>query len=303
VGQLFADLRPGLVVATGGYASGPAGIAAVIMGVPLALQEQNARPGFTTRMLSRWARRIHLAFPEARGALPPSARSRARLSGNPIRPPGAVDRQDARARFGLGSEGPVMLVVGGSQGADRLNDAVLDLVGRLVDGTLHRPDGMWILWATGPGHLDRVASRLEEMGEPAWVRALGYIDDMPEALSLASVAVSRAGAMMTAELLAWGVPAVLVPLPTAAADHQTRNAESLVAAGAAVHLPERDLDGSTLWAAALSYLLDPEALENGRRSAMAMGRPDASREIARDLATLLPAPGPGVQGRIQEAAS
>ena len=288
VGEAFLRLRPGMVVVTGGFAGGPAGIVAGLMGIPLALQEQNAEPGVTTRALCRWSRQVHLAFPEARERLPGRARVRARISGNPIRTPTRTGAEEARAAFGLAPRGRVLLVVGGSQGSEALNGAVLELVREMVSGSIRRPDDLQILWGTGTTHLDGVRRELDGLGDPVWVRALGYFHEIPLALDAATLAVSRSGAMTTSELLAWGLPAVLVPLPTAAADHQARNAESLADAGAAVHLPEARLSASTLWEAAGSILSDPEKLRAMRGAATRRSKPDATMTIVRDLATLLP---------------
>ncbi len=287
-GEAFHRLRPGVVVVTGGYAGGPAGILAGLMGIPLALQEQNSFPGLTTRALSRWSRQIHLAFPEALDFLPRSARARARVSGNPIRVPGGGTPEAARAHFGLDPRGPVLLVVGGSQGAEALNRAVLEALQGVRAGGLTRPRGLQILWATGPLKLEEVEAGLVELGRPSWVRALGFIEDMPTALEAATLALSRGSAMATSEFLAWGVPAILVPLPTAAADHQTKNAESLALSGSAVHLPQRELSGALLWKTVTSLLEDPRKLSAMRGAALARGRPQAGREIAEALATLLP---------------
>jgi UDP-N-acetylglucosamine--N-acetylmuramyl-(pentapeptide) pyrophosphoryl-undecaprenol N-acetylglucosamine transferase len=291
VREAFRRLQPGLVVVTGGYAGGPAGIAARLLGIPLALQEQNATPGITTRLLSRWARQIHVAFPEARDRLPLKARNRVRVSGNPVRPPLALTRGEARERIGVPGEGTLVLVVGGSQGSAALNTLVLDAVRGVREGRLLRPLGLRVLWATGPAHLQGIRTALEAEGSPEWVHPTGYVDDMPSALAAADLAVSRAGAMATSEFLAWGLPSVLVPLPTAAADHQSRNAEALAAAGAALHLPQGGLDGAALWKAVARLAADPERREAMTRAARARGRPDAAREIASDLAELLPPPG------------
>lgn len=285
----FRRLRPRLVVVTGGYAGGPAGVAAVLLRIGLVLQEQNAVPGVTTRFLGRWAREVHVAFPEAVEALPRSARSRARVSGNPVRPPEDRESAGERERFGLPPAGPVVLVVGGSQGSRSLNGAMLDAVARIRGGELGMPEGLSVLWATGPAHLGAVEEALAEGGGevPEWVRLTGYIDDMPGALAAADLAVSRAGAMATSEFLAWGLPAILVPLPWAAADHQTRNARALEEAGAAVHLSEAELDGSRLWETIEGLVEDPRRLEAMGRAAAHRGRPDAAREIARSLAAHL----------------
>lgn len=291
VADLVQVLRPGAVVVTGGYAGGPAGIVAGVRGIPLVLQEQNAVPGVTTRLLSRWARQVHVAFPEAADRLPARVRDRVRVSGNPVRPAAAVAPATARDRFGLGPEGCVVLVVGGSQGSRALNGAVTEAVRGVVAGELRRPADLQLLWSTGPGHHPAVSAELAGLGVPPWVHALPYIENMPAALVASDVAVSRAGAMATAELLEHGLPAVLVPLPTAAADHQARNAEALAAAGAAVVAPEAGLGGATLWTHVLR-LADDEALR-ARMAAAARGRavPDAAAQIARAIASLLPGPG------------
>ena len=298
VAELFQRVRPRLVVVTGGYAGGPAGILAAAAGIPLALQEQNSVPGVTTRLLSRFARQVHVAFPETRSLLPGAARARVLESGNPVRPPSPVDRAQARRSFGLSPDARIVLVVGGSQGSLALNEAVLEAVRDVEAGALSRPPGLELLWATGPTHLDAVLAGLAAAGNPAWVKPVGYLERMERALGAADLAVSRAGAMATAEFLAWGLPSVLVPLPTAAADHQTMNARALEASGAATHLPQVGLDGASLWRAVAAAVGDPGRLEAQRASALRLGRPQAARVIAASLAALLPPPsapsrGPG----------
>ena len=285
--EAFSRLRPRMVVVTGGYAGGPAGLAAVLMGIPLALQEQNAHPGLTTRVLSRWSRQVHLAFPEALDLLPPGSRARARVSGNPLRRPATDSPDRCRESMGLDPRARILLVVGGSQGSLALNRTVLDMVRLLAAGELRRPPDLQILWATGTSHLERIRQALAGAGDPGWVRAVGYIDDMPRALGAATLAVSRAGASATSEFLASGLPSVLVPLPTAAADHQTRNAESLAEAGAAAHIPESRLTPSLLWETVRRILEDETRLSRMETAARKRGRPQATREIAASLARLL----------------
>jgi UDP-N-acetylglucosamine--N-acetylmuramyl-(pentapeptide) pyrophosphoryl-undecaprenol N-acetylglucosamine transferase len=291
-GRAFSALRPSLVVVTGGYAGGPAGVVAGLMGIPLALQEQNSFPGLTTRVLSRWSRQVHLAFPEARSRLPRRARVKARISGNPIREPVGVLPSEARAEFGLAAEGPVVLVVGGSQGSAALNRVVQEAVGDVTGGSLSRLPGLQILWSTGTANFASVEAWYRQVGSPEWVRILPYLDDMPNALGSATLAVSRAGAMTTSEFLASGLPSILVPLPTAAADHQAQNAETLAEAGVAIHLPEEGITGAVLWAALESLLKDDVRMEAMRTAALKRARSSATRDIAGALATLLP-PAPG----------
>lgn len=295
-GRLLMGLRPDLVVVTGGYAGAPAGLAARALRIPLALQEQNAYPGFTTRVLAEGARQIHVGYPEAVERLPLDARGRARVSGNPVRPPVRIDRGEACGTFGLDPERPIVLVVGGSQGSRALNRGVLAWLEALHQRGEELPGGLQLLWSTGPSHLDDVRRALAGVGDPADVHATGYLEEMERALSCADVAVSRAGAMATSEFLAWGVPAILVPLPTAAADHQTSNARALEEAGAAVHLPESKLaeaesGAGTLDAAVRALACDPERRAAMAATARGRGRPEAAAEIARALAELLPSAG------------
>ncbi len=287
--RIFLRFSPQLVVATGGYASAPAGLMAVGAGVPLAVQEQNSFPGMTVRMLARFAAQVHLGFPEAAQRMKPGRRTEVFTLGNPIRPPTDVDRAAARARFGVAADATVVLIVGGSQGALALNDALLDALRGVAGGSAPQPPArLEILWATGPSHIDGIAAEVERLGVGGWVHPVGYIDAMNDALGAADVAVSRAGAMATAELLAWGVPMLLVPLPTAAADHQTHNAVALDAAGAAVHLPQATLTGAQLWDVLRGLLADPARQEAMRRAARERAHPHAAREIAVQLARLLP---------------
>ncbi len=284
---LFRRLRPEVVVVTGGYAGGPAGLAAGAMGIPLVLQEQNSVPGVTTRVLSRWAVQIHLAFPEAVDLLPAGARGRARRTGNPVRPVPELRPADARSRFGLPRDAKVVLVVGGSQGSAALNRTILEAVEVVERGEAGRPEDVHLLWSTGPAHHGGVTEALDELGSPGWVRAVAYLEDMPSALAAADLAVSRAGAMATAELLNRGLPAVLVPLPTAAADHQTRNALALEQAGAAVVLEERGLTGKTLWDEILGMIRNEDVLSRMAAAARDRAHPRAAEEIAAAIAELL----------------
>ena len=284
----FHRLRPHLVVVTGGYAGGPAGLVAVLTGTRLVLQEQNALPGVTTRFLSLFAREVHLAYPESLEGLPTTSRRKALVSGNPVREPEAVDRDEAARALGLEAGGRVVLVTGGSQGSEALNEAVLDAVTRVRGGSLALPDGLQLLWATGPEHVSAVGEAIRGLGSPSWVRAVGYLDRMPLALSLARVAVSRGGAMATSEFLAWGIPSILVPLPTAAADHQSRNAAALSDAGAAIHLPQSGATGEALWREVTALLGDSGRWERMAQAARARGRPRAAHEIAGSLERHLP---------------
>jgi len=289
LGRLFLELRPELVVLTGGYAAAPAGVTAALMGIPLVLQEQNSVPGITTRMLARMADRIHVAFPEAAERLPRSVSSRIRRSGNPIPTPMEVDRAEARALFGLAPASRAVMVIGGSQGSRALNAATLALVEEVSRGQSAWPDDAELLWSTGPTNHATVLSALEALGSPPWIRTFGFIDRIQEAMRACDIAISRAGAMTTAEIICAGLPSILVPLPTSAADHQTGNARSLERAGAARFVPEDGLTGAALLAELSALLADPATLAEMRSAALSVADPYAARHIAIDLLTWLPA--------------
>jgi len=276
VGRLLDTERPAVVVGTGGYAAGPTVWRAQRRGVPTALQEQNAFPGLATRWLAGRARQIHLGFPEAGARLAPGGATRLFTFGNPIRPPEAGDRTAALRELGLDPARACVLVFGGSQGARALNDA---LAGALARGLL---PGVSVLWGTGT----RSEAALAPHAEPGRVVVRGFFDPMTTVYRAADLVVCRAGAMTVAELCAWGKASVLVPLPTAAADHQTYNARAMADAGAAVLLPERDLTPDSLAGAVSGLLADGARLASLGARARDRGHPNAAREIASTILTL-----------------
>lgn len=271
---------PAAVVATGGYAAGLALLYATVHRIPIVLQEQNSVPGLTTRFFSRFARQIHLGFPEAVKALHPPRDAIVAASGNPIEPPPPIDEQalqGARTRWGFTEPSArVLLVFGGSQGARAINSAVSELVRA---GLL---PGLCLLWITGKGEYEQYASL-----DSATTRVLPFLTPMTDAYAAADLALARAGAMSTAELCAWGIPAVLVPLPTAAADHQTTNARALEAAGAAVVITQRELTPHRLRETLEALLRDRDKLGSMAAAARVRARPDSAARIARDVATLI----------------
>jgi UDP-N-acetylglucosamine--N-acetylmuramyl-(pentapeptide) pyrophosphoryl-undecaprenol N-acetylglucosamine transferase len=289
--RVFRTFRPDLVVGTGGYASGPVVAYGVLRGVPTAVQEQNSYPGLTTRLLASRVSQIHLAFPEALRHMKPGPRTEVFELGNPIQPPDPeIGWTEARARFGLGS-GRVALVVGGSQGARAVNQALLRDLELVVTAGLAGeggfPDGLEILWATGPGGHDPIHDGVRRLGLADRVHVVPYIHEMPMALAAADVAVSRAGAMALAELCAWGIPSILVPFPHAAANHQHHNAVALEQAGAAVVVTEDRLEPGRLWAELSGLASDEERRQRIAGHARERGHPDAARDIVDRLATLI----------------
>jgi len=276
-GRVLAAEKPAIVIGTGGYAAGPLVWRAQRAGIPTALQEQNAFPGLTTRLLARRARQVHLGFPEARPRLRPGARTEVFVLGNPIEPPGQVDAAAARAEFGLDAGRPTVLVVGGSQGARAINETLARALGR---GFL---DDVNVLWGTGTSH----EARYTPHAVPGRVVVRGFFDPIAPAYAAADLVVARAGAMTVAELCAWGKPSVLVPLPSAAADHQTFNAHALATAGAAVMLVERDLPPDALAHTVTSLARDRTRLDALADAARSRGHPHAARAIMSKVLTLV----------------
>lgn len=272
--SILRQHRPDLVLGVGGYASGPMLVAAATMGIKTALLEQNARVGLTNRVLAKVVGRAYLSFDETA----PLFGEAARVVGNPVRR--SFVEASRRARLdprGSDARARRILVIGGSQGAKRLNEVVPDALARV--GVTAR--GIEVVHQTGASMRDSVAARYAALGIQAEV--VPFIDDVARAYANASFVICRAGASTLAELAAVGRPAVLVPFPFAADDHQTKNAESFARAGAAVCLRERELDVERLATEARALLDDAD-----RRRAMASamrerGRPDAAATIVDDL--------------------
>jgi UDP-N-acetylglucosamine--N-acetylmuramyl-(pentapeptide) pyrophosphoryl-undecaprenol N-acetylglucosamine transferase len=276
IDRLLDVARPAVVVGTGGYASGPVVWRAARRGIPTAIQEQNAYPGLATRRLARVAGEIWLGVPEARGHLKPGARTIVVETGNPIVPPEPGRRPAALRKFGLDPAHPVVLVTGGSQGALAINEAVAAWLDSGAGA------GVQVLWATGKGTHDRFASR----HAPPAVQVFDFLDPMADAYSVADLAISRAGMMTVAELAAWGIPSILIPLPTAAADHQTPNARVMAEAGAAVYLSQAELSGPRLGELVLGLLRDRPRREAMAAAARRRGHPGAAQQIAARIGVL-----------------
>jgi UDP-N-acetylglucosamine--N-acetylmuramyl-(pentapeptide) pyrophosphoryl-undecaprenol N-acetylglucosamine transferase len=289
---LLRRFRPDVVIGVGGYVSGPVVLAAALLGYPTAILEQNSYPGFTNRVLGRVVRRVYIAFEHARRFFPPT---KLLLVGNPL-----------RRQFVAGIEGPAdggqgappvaddarpaawdLLVLGGSQGARAINDLVVGAVSR---------------WRS-QGAIPSIPSILHQAGakDDARVRALyaaleptvpqievrPFIEDVPAALRAARLVIARAGALTLAELAIIGRPAILIPLPTAADDHQAFNAAELAEAGAAVVLPQPGLTAERLATLSRELLDDPPRRSRMAAAMRALGRPDAASAIVDDLARLV----------------
>ncbi len=271
--RIFRMRPPDVVVGLGGFAAAPAGLAARWAGVPLVLLEQNVLPGRVTRLLSRWAAEIHLQFDEARTRLP-RARGAVLHSGSPLR------AELAALADGPPVDGDRLLVMGGSQGARRLNELVCAGVPSLIRSEVA------LTHLAGRRDFDFVRSAYAGVpSEAAEVRA--YADDMADLYRRTRLGLCRAGAMTLAEFAAAGLPAVLVPYPAARDDHQTVNAEVVARAGAAVVLPEADLSPERVCEEILGLWLDAERLRAMGQAMRTFARPDAADRIAEHVLTLV----------------
>jgi UDP-N-acetylglucosamine--N-acetylmuramyl-(pentapeptide) pyrophosphoryl-undecaprenol N-acetylglucosamine transferase len=282
----FLVRRPRVVVLVGGYAGFPAGLAAVLTRVPLVSVNTDAVPGAVNGLLGRFAAANAVAF-EGTG-LP-----RAHLTGTPVRPElGGLDRSPegrARGRRGLGlPEARVTAAaMGGSLGALRINRAVSGLPGDWPGGegrTVYHVTGRRdyeAFAARGPG--DEPGGEVEAGGggaDPLLYRVVPFEERMPDLYAAADVCVARAGAMTVAELLVTGVPSVLVPLPGAPRDHQTRNAEAMAALGAAVVVPDHECTTARLAKELDALLSDPARLQAMGEAARRHGHRDAAERVA-----------------------
>jgi UDP-N-acetylglucosamine--N-acetylmuramyl-(pentapeptide) pyrophosphoryl-undecaprenol N-acetylglucosamine transferase len=266
--MLLGDHRPACAVSFGGYAAGPGGLAARLRGVPLLVHEQNRIPGMTNRVLAKLARKILQAFPGTwEEQLNPET------CGNPVRKP-VVDLAAPKLRMAGRKGAARVFVTGGSQGARTLNHLVPEALSLLPDGLAFEARHQ-----AGKGRKDETVEAYRLAGVTAEVTE--FIDDMAGAYGWADVVICRSGALTVSELAAAGVAAVLVPFPFAVDDHQTRNAEFLVEAGAAVLMPEAGIDSRSLAAVLDSLMADREKLLSMAEKARAVSVPDSADRVAR----------------------
>ena len=294
---LLRRFRPDLVIGVGGYASGPVVLTAALLGIPTAIQEQNSHPGFTNRVLGMFVRRIFVAFEDARRFF---SDRKTLLCGNPVRrrfvgASGASNRTGAAGpapERGSSTPAPALLILGGSQGARAVNDLVVGAAAALAaEQRLPR-----IVHQTGASDENRVRQMYADRGLADRVEIRPFIDDMPAALGAASLVVARAGALTLAELAIVGRPAILIPLPTAADDHQNHNAAEFARAGAAVIADQRRTTPEALARMIVDLGADPERLAGMSRAMTGLGRPGAAREIVDELERVAAKPGTNAGG-------
>jgi UDP-N-acetylglucosamine--N-acetylmuramyl-(pentapeptide) pyrophosphoryl-undecaprenol N-acetylglucosamine transferase len=272
--RILRRWRPDVVVGVGGYASGPVVLVAWAMRIPTAVQEQNAVAGLTNRILGKFVNATFTAFPEAARHFAPR---KVYQLGNPIR----RTLMENFMRSEVAHDPPRLLVFGGSQGAHALNMRVVETLPHLAD----LRDRMRITHQTGARDREQVEKGYRACGFEPDVRE--FITDMSGAYAESDLVVCRAGATTLAELTVCRKPAILVPFPRAADNHQVMNAKSLVDAGAAVMIEEKDLTGERLAKEIRDILASPERREIMKRAAGRLGSPQAAREISDVLTDLV----------------
>jgi UDP-N-acetylglucosamine--N-acetylmuramyl-(pentapeptide) pyrophosphoryl-undecaprenol N-acetylglucosamine transferase len=272
--RLLRRLDPDAVLAGGGYVAGPVGLAAWSRRLPLALSEADSHLGFANRLLAPLARRVFLAFP-----LGDRQGGKYVVTGRAVpADTGKVDHAAARRRFGIDSDQRCVLVFGGSLGARRLNDAAIDAFGAASPCP--------VLHVAGRRDYDDLRRRLDELGAPGHYHLHPYVQPFAEALAAADLVVARAGGSVL-ELAAAGLPAVLVPYPHATAGHQTANARFMERAGAAVVVPDSELDGPRLAREVGRLLGSVQMLVEMARAARQAALPDAAERIAEETLGLV----------------
>lgn len=275
---IIKDFKPDVAVGVGGYASGPVLLAASMMGIPYLIQEQNSYAGITNKFLSKNADKICVAYPNMEQFF---KKEKIKMTGNPVRKDILEvnsKRQKAIEHFGLMSGRKTVLVIGGSQGARTINEAIDSGLTNLVGA------GYQVVWQTGKLYIERARKAAEVFEGQVFVS--DFIYEMDLAYAVADVVVSRAGALSVSELCLAAKPSILVPLPTAAEDHQTMNAMSLVNNDAAILV--KDISArEELVKATIALLQNNEKQAVLSKNIYQLAKPEAAREIAEEVLRLI----------------
>ncbi|MFN3872004.1 MAG: undecaprenyldiphospho-muramoylpentapeptide beta-N-acetylglucosaminyltransferase [Ignavibacterium sp.] len=259
--------KPRVAIGTGGYVAGPAIWGASVMGAKIILMESNSYPGITTRLLERYADEVHLSFESSKKYL--RRQNILRVTGNPVRENlGTTDKASAKKYFGLDENKKTILVLGGSLGASSINNSIEKSLDSFIQNDLQ------LIWQTGKNYYDRFKNL-----NFAAIKVFDFIDDMNKAYSACDLLVARAGATTIAELTVLGLPAILIPSPNVAENHQYHNAKSLSDENAAVLIKDDELTAK-LEQSILNLITDTEKLSQLASNARRLAKPDAAKEIA-----------------------
>ena len=281
--KIIAEFKPDICIGTGGYVSGPVIRTAAKMGIPCIIHEQNAYPGITNKMLAKSVKKVMLAVPDAKKYFDKNVDFV--ITGNPVRQEIlTAKKEESRKELGLDNR-PVVLSFGGSLGARKINEAVADLVARSgIDGRYQHIHaygsyGDWVSAAGGGKGIRAVEEKGTDIADCSNLDIRPYIDNMPTCMAAADLVICRAGAITLSEIQAMGKPAILIPSPNVAENHQYHNAMALVNAGAADIIEEKDLTGAALMRKTDKMLLNPEKLEKYSENSRKMAITDANERI------------------------
>lgn len=272
--KIISEFKPDICIGTGGYVSGPVIRTASKMGIPCIIHEQNAYPGVTNKMLAKSVEKVMLAVPDAKKYF---EKADFVVTGNPVR--GDIltaDKEESRAELKLDGR-PMILSFGGSLGARKINEAIADIVAR--SGKDGRYQHIHAYGKYGDWFPDLVKEKGTDISQCSNLDIRPYIDNMPTCMAAADLVICRAGAITLSEIQAMGKPAILIPSPNVAENHQYHNAMALVNAGAAEIIEESELSGETLMKTVDKMLLDPEKLNTISENSRKMAITDANERI------------------------
>lgn len=276
--RILKTVKPSLVIGVGGYASVGMVLAAALKGIPTLIHEQNSVPGFANKFLAKFVDAVAATYQESLSAFPPE---KTYLTGNPVRAPLlARDERKARTLFPLIAHKFTILVFGGSLGAHSINQAMIEALNYLLE----MRQNIQFLHQTGERDAEAVTEAYRGKGFQGVV--VPFIYQMAEAYTVADLVICRAGATTLAELTAVGRPAILIPYPYAASNHQEHNARKLEDMGAARVIPERKLSGEVLAGAIRELVRSAELRREMQRASTVFGRPDAAERVV-DIAESL----------------
>ena len=270
VKKIIREFKPNVGVGVGGYASGAAMWAAAKMGIPILLQEQNGFAGVTNKILKDKASKICVAYEGMERFFPAE---KIILTGNPVRQNLTEGKKDKK------QDAKTLLIIGGSLGARTINEAIKAALPELAQSGIH------VVWQTGKGYYKKCKAAWEIAGSPANIECLDFLSDMPDRYAQSDLVISRAGASSISELCLLGKPAILVPSPNVAEDHQTHNAMALVNKNAAVLVKDAEA-AEKLIPTALRLIQDEQQLKTLHSNVLKLAQKDSARRIAEEVIKL-----------------
>ncbi|KRQ86585.1 UDP-N-acetylglucosamine--N-acetylmuramyl-(pentapeptide) pyrophosphoryl-undecaprenol N-acetylglucosamine transferase [Caloramator mitchellensis] len=271
--DIVKDFKPDIVIGTGGYVCGPIVLAASLRGIPTIIHEQNAFPGMTNKLLAHFVNKIAITFKETEKYFP---KNKVVFTGNPIRESIIIKKEKAdKSYWGLSVDKPMLLVVGGSRGATRINDTIVEIIPKLIQNDIQ------LLFVTGEKEYDKIIKRIEKMDIQSDRRIVikPYLFNIDMALNSADLIISRAGATIISEITALGIPSILIPSPNVANNHQEYNALALEQNGAAIVIKESQLETNVFADQVINLILNKEKLSKMSSNAKKLAVLDATDKI------------------------